>query len=299
MSVRTPVVAGRFYADEEHVCRRDLRDCLPAQADALPKEAIPVGGIMPHAGWMCSGAVAGSVIAAIGARRRPTTVVIFGAVHVYMGPDAAVYARGAWGTPLGMIEIDEPLAARIIEESDGLIRDDRGAHSAEHSIEVEVPFVQHAWPEARLVPIMVQPDERATTIGKTVGRACRAVNADVVFLGSTDLTHYGPSYGFTPEGIGREGLEWARRVNDRRMIDLMLALRADEITHEAMQHHNACGAGAIAATMAACRELGATRADLLTHTTSFEVLFPRFHQPMDDAVGYAGVVFSKDGVTPD
>lgn len=299
MSLRMPAVAGRFYADEEMLCRRDLRDCLAVEPDSLPDEAVPVGGIMPHAGWMCSGAVAGRVIAAISARRQPATVVIFGAVHVYMGPDAAVYPRGAWVTPLGSIAIDEPLAARIIEEGDGLVRADAGAHSAEHSIEVEVPFVQHQWPEATLVPIMIHPDSRACVIGEAVGRACRAANVDVIVLGSTDLTHYGPSYGFTPQGIGREGLEWARRVNDRRIIDLMLAMRADEVTHEAAQHHNACGAGAIAATIAACRELGATRADLLAHTTSFEVLFPRFRQPMDDAVGYAGVVFSTNGVTSD
>jgi AmmeMemoRadiSam system protein B len=107
-------------------------------------------------------------------------------------------------------------------------------------------------------------------------------------IGSTDLTHYGPAFSFTPQGTGAQGMTWAKEVNDRRMIQRMLALDAASILPEAASHQNACGAGAVAATLAAARCLGADRAALLEHTTSREVTGDASAQ---DAVGYAGIVF--------
>ena len=112
----------------------------------------------------------------------------------------------------------------------------------------------------------------------------------VGYLGSTDLTHYGPRYQFTPHGVGPEGLRWAKDVNDRRMLDVMIELREEDAVREAAEHRNACGAGAVAATIAACKAGGANRALVLAHTTSNEVLRARYGD-MEDAVGYAGVVF--------
>ena len=127
--------------------------------------------------------------------------------------------------------------------------------------------------------------------GQAVGRTCQTYGVKAVFIGSTDLTHYGPSYGFTPEGVGPAGLSWAKQVNDRRMIDLILALGEGDVVKEAAANHSACGAGAIAATMAAVRAFGATRATLIEHTTSYEVLSELYNEPMRDAVGYAAIVF--------
>ena len=124
-----------------------------------------------------------------------------------------------------------------------------------------------------------------------IGRACKSLGGDVAFVGSTDLTHYGPGYGFTPSGMGLKGLVWAKDVNDRRMIKLILAMQDDKIVEEAEANQNACGAGAIAAAIAASKAYGATRATLLEHTTSFEVLRELYEEPMRDAVGYAAVAF--------
>jgi hypothetical protein len=306
--IREPIVAGRFYPDRPEQCLSEVRKCLslaeknaladkppvaPETADGRDTAAAYrdlVGGIVPHAGWIYSGAVAARVLNEIARRKKPDVVVIFGAVHTMRCSGAAVFPSGAWETPLGLTRVDGRLAGRLQGQT-GLLEADPHAHEDEHSIEVQLPFIQHLMPDALIVPIMVPPDDKAAVLGTAVGRTCKHTGVDAVFVGSTDLTHYGPSYGFTPQGTGADGLAWAKDVNDRRMIDLILALRADDVVEEAAAHHNACGAGAIAATAAACKAVGADRATLLEHTTSYEVLSELHHEPMRDAVGYAGIVF--------
>jgi len=296
MMVREPVQAGRFYAAGAKQCRAELEGCLPRPEElgALPE--VIVGGIVPHAGWMCSGAVAAKTFAGIAQRRRPTTVVVFGAVHWPMRADAAVFSRGAWQSPLGAIDIDDRLAERVLGACP-LVHDEPYAHEREHSIEVQVPFIQHYFPKARLLPVMVLPGRGASEVGRAVARAARDSNADAVFVGSTDLTHYGPGYDMVSHGIGAPGLRWAKEQNDRRMIDLILALDAEAVVPEARTRHNACGSVAVAATIAACKEAGATEARLLEHTTSAEVLGEIHRGEMADAVGYAAIIFGRDEAT--
>lgn len=291
MPVRSPVVAGRFYPSDPRRCRSELESCLPPTHDQPAIEGAVVGGVGPHAGWICSGAIAARVAAAC-ARQGPRSAILFGAVHVPHVERPSLYARGSWQTPLGTVDIDEPLAERIAAES-SLIRVDDTAHRYEHSIEVHLPFLQHYLAPLRIVPIMVPPDDDAAAVGDEVGRVARAAGGPVFVLGSSDLTHYGPAYEFTPYGVGMAGLRWAKQENDRRMIDLILRLDATAVVPEARAHGNACGSGAIAATIAACKQLGADRAVLLDHATSFEVLSARFPEEPTDAVGYAGIVFVR------
>ncbi|MBI4581155.1 MAG: AmmeMemoRadiSam system protein B [Planctomycetes bacterium] len=306
MSVRSPAVAGHFYPASDRACRSEIEACLAA-ADRVPtrpdvdsdaaalRSAVAAGtqclfgGIVPHAGWMCSGAVAGEVLREL-CRPDVETVVVFGAAHRLAGRKAAVFAEGGWSTPLGEIAIDEELASAVLSASQDVEPDSR-AHQPEHSIEVQVPFVQYLTPSARLLPILVPHTVPASVVGRTVAEQARRMGRRTVFVGSTDLTHYGPRYDYTPKGVGPAGLAWAKDVNDRAIIDLIRRMEADQIAPEARRHQNACGAGAVAATVAACRSTGALRGVLLRHTTSGEVLRDRYGD-MDDAVGYAGVVFA-------
>jgi len=247
-------------------------------------------GIVPHAGWSCSGAVAARVFDEIARRQTPDAVVVFGAIHVPHGSRAAIFDQGAWETPLGLEKIDERLAGRL-QGCTGLLDADPHAHDREHSIEVEVPFLQNLLPDSPIVPIMVPVNEQAAPLGAAVGQTCRNYGADVVFIASTDLTHYGPDYDFTPQGVGAAALEWARTVNDRRYIELILALNENEAVPEALLNRNACGGGAVAATLAAAKACGARRAVLLEHLTSHEVLSELGHpEPPRSAVGYAGIL---------
>lgn len=293
MSVRSPAVAGSFYPAAEGACREQLdrhrRDCVSAPVDG----GEVVGGIVPHAGWMCSGTVAASVFAAMQSA-PPETIVLFGAVHRPVRHRACIFGAGEWETPLGPVPIDEAFAAAVVERGNDAVIDD-DAHALEHSIEVEVPMIRHFIPNAKLLPIMTPPHVKAYEVGAWAAEAAAALGCRAAFVASTDLTHYGPRYGFTPQGVGRAAIEWARNVNDQRMIERMLALDAESIVPEAAAHMNACGSGAVAATLAACRAAGATRGTLLKHTNSAETLADLFGADFDDAVGYAGIVFSRYG----
>ena len=288
MHVRQPAVAGRFYPGTERQCRAEVEAHI---RDATSTVKAPIGGIVPHAGWVFSGAVAADVIHAL-ASDDVETYVVFGAAHRRSGPWASVFTRGAWDTPLGRIAIDEELAVATTTATD-LMREDPSAHGPEHSIEVQLPFIQHLSPEAKLLPIMVPPLKQAPEIGRAVVQQVGLLDRKVVYLASTDLTHYGPNYAFTPEGVGLEGLRWAKEVNDRRMLDLIEQFEADRVVAEALEHQNACGSGAVAATIAACQQAGACAAKVLHHTTSYEVA-PYHFPDASDAVGYVGIVFSRN-----
>jgi len=293
MLVRTPIVAGQFYPGSAKTAAAEVQSCLDVNidADSLPKEIV--GGIVPHAGWVCSGRVAARVFKAIHMRRNSlSTFVLFGAVHRHGVRGAAMFARGSWETPLGEIAIDEPLARQILL-STNLVQDDPHAHDLEHSIEVQLPFVQKLFPEAKIVPIMVPPGGLAPEVGAIVAQTIRRTGSDAVCLASTDLTHYGPSYAFTCKGSGPEALRWAKEINDRQLLDRICALDAEGVLEHSATSHSACGAGAIAAALAAAREAGADVVKILEHTTSAEVLADRYG-PMSDSVGYAAVVLGKN-----
>jgi len=292
MRIRDPIVAGRFYPAEPERCRRELLELLESSTPASPDGSIPkriVAGLVPHAGWTFSGGVAARVFRTIATSTSPQVLILIGGVHRYRGRQAAMFGAGRWITPLGPVDIDARLCERILGHTN-LIVDDPYAHEDEHSLEVQMPFVKHLFPQAKVVPIMVPPVKTAPEVGQAVARTLSAYNYDAVIIGTTDLTHYGPTYGFTPKGIGAEGNHWAKE-NDRRFIDLICDVRSTELVAEAAKNKNACNAGAAAATVAAAVDLGATRGILLEHTTSSEVLSLHSRSVQNDSVGYAAVVF--------
>ena len=290
--IRQPARAGSFYPGSSDRCREEAGR-LVAWTGTEPVVGGPLlGGIVPHAGWAFSGPVAGQVFAALAAAAQPEAVVLFGAVHCRRGKNAWMFGSGSWETPLGQLQVDERLAERILGHT-SLIVDDPYAHEEEHSIEVQLPLIQLALPDCRIVPILVPAVSTATEVGDAVARTIESYGYNAAVVGSTDLTHYGPSYGLVRRDVGSQGVVWAKETNDRRMIELMLALESDRIVPEAAEHHNASGAGAVAATVSAARRLGATRGHLLAHTTSYEVLASPSAQ---DSVGYAGLVFAADEV---
>jgi MEMO1 family protein len=286
MATRHPVVAGTFYPGDETRARREVQRALEqAKTVALPG---PIrAGVVPHAGWSFSGVTAAHFFRALGQQDLPETFILLGAVHRWGVDAAAIYPSGSWQTPLGRLPIDEPLAEEALRIGGETFVGAPEAHDDEHSIEVQLPFIQHLYPEALMLPIAVPPESDAQEAGRLLAQAAEKLGRQAVAVGSSDLTHYGPRYGMAPAGTGEAALEWTHR-NDRRIIDQMLEMRADEVLREAEAHHNACGAGAIAAAIAFAQHTGANEATLLAYTTSHEVM------PMgapSDMVGYAAVAF--------
>ena len=304
-TVRPPAVAGSFYPADPLHCQRLARQLVygtdAPQANA-PQASVPgagaaarrlTGAIVPHAGWMASGAIAGESLRALAASldRPPEVVVVFGAVHTPVDlPVAALDSHGRWAVPGAETPVARELGGRLAGSSELFTVDDR-FHAREHAVEVELPLIAAAWPAASVLPVEVPLVDDAEPIGRRAAEQVRAAGLEsrAVFLASSDLTHYGPSYGFAPAGVGPHGLAWAKD-NDRRLLDLVARFEVGRVVPEVRCRANACGGGAVAAMLSACRELGATAATVLRHVNSYETLATVAPQRPVDAVGYAAVV---------
>jgi hypothetical protein len=275
-----------FYPQSERACRERVTSCLDVEVEAV--EGTIWGAMVPHAGWDFSGPTAGRVFSALDAQAPLETVILFGALHRRGVNVPSLYGSGEWRTPLGALAIDEELAGLLLDEMEGDVVDRPRAHASEHSIEVQLPFIKYLFPKARVVPIAVSPLPRAHELGRAIAEVAKGLMRRIVAIGSSDLTHYGPRYGFTHAGTGSSGLEWMRE-NDRRLLRLVEEMRASEVVEEAQAHRNACGAGAIAAAMGYALGRGADEGVLLHYTTSHEVM-----SMGQDAVGYGAAVFTAD-----
>jgi AmmeMemoRadiSam system protein B len=220
-----------FYPGDAERCRRAAQALLHEQRHALVEQRDEAvlrrpwcGAIVPHAGWICSGAIAAQSIAALAQSRdvAPEIAVVFGAVHTPVRIDfAALDAHERWAVPGG----ETPLALGAMRElttestGGGLFAVEERLHRHEHAIEVELPLIQQAWPNATLLPIEVPANEDAVEVGRRVAEliGSNVGGSRAVYLASSDLTHYGPAYSFTPGGVGPEGLAWAKR-NDARLL---------------------------------------------------------------------------------
>jgi len=311
MQTRKPIVAGQFYSAGNNSCLAEINECL--REEKLPK-SLPetiVAGIVPHAGWTFSGGLAALVFSAIKQRcDKVDTFIIFGAAHRYYGLTPAVYNKGSWLTPLGKVTVDEELAEIVLKTVAAVA--DPDAHEGEHSIEVQIPFIQHLFPDAKILPILTPPSEQAILLGDAVGDIIKPAlegrglarldsprrgwakggqQKKIVCIGSTDLTHYGPGYGFTPMGTGAKALRWASEVNDKEFIDFALQSNPQKMLASAAENYNACGAGAAAAAVAVAKKLGKTKGLLLAHTNSNDVMQQKMGRSSEEAVGYAAIVF--------
>jgi len=290
MQTRKPIVAGQFYPAEKGQCIDEIDECLQKATELQNLPDTIAGGIVPHAGWVFSGQTAAMVFSAVKQRDDSVdTFIIFGAAHSYAGPVPAVYEAGTWQMPLGEIDIDQELAKKVLDSQTAV--SDFKAHAYEHSIEVQVPFIQRLFPEAKLLAIVVPPVKQSISLGQAIGDIINREAKKIVCIGSTDLTHYGPRFAFTPMGIGAEAVKWATEVNDKKFIDSALKLDAEQLLADSAQNQNACGPGAAAATIAAVEKLGKTKGILLQHTNSVEVMQGRMGAADDNSVGYAAIVF--------
>jgi len=290
MHTRQPIVAGQFYPAGADACLAEVRACLAAGTLPEPLPSSIVAGVVPHAGWTFSGPLAALVFSAL-RRRRPhvETIVISGAAHSYLGARPAVDDSDAWETPLGTVAVDGALRERLAQRAG--VAMERSAHRREHSIEVQIPFIQHLFPEARILPVIVPPLETAVAFGAALVEAAAQTETDAAYIGSSDLTHYGPRYAFIPQGAGADGVRWAHEVNDRAFVKLALEMEPERLLAQAVEHGSACGPGAVAATVAAARRLGAETGTLLAQTNSSDIMRRQMGTSSRDSVGYAAVVF--------
>lgn len=283
MQPRRSTFAGSWYPDDASACRQQIEAFLGQTFDHPDLPRPPQVGIVPHAGWYFSGAIACHVIQALGDDAAPDAIVLFG-MHMHPHQTPVIMDRGSWETPLGLLPVAGNLADYLTERFRFAIETPRDPNR-DNTIELQLPFVRYFFGEIPILPIGVPPSQTAVEIGRTVVEGARALGLTVKTIGSTDLTHYGPNYGFTSHGRGPAAANWVREENDRRFIEAALALDPAEVIAEALRHQNACCAGAAAAAIQAGLDLGVSQGVLMVHATSYD------KNPDDSLVGYAGIAF--------
>jgi len=268
--LRLPAVAGRFYPSNPAELTALIRKSTGADAQ---NSLIPVRAcLVPHAGYVYSGRVAGATLARI---VLPRKIIILGVRHYPRGEPAAILSSGAWRTPLGDAQIDEEMA-EALKKACPLLHEDSVAHSTEHSLEVQVPFLQVLAPDFTFVPVALGTVqfESVVSVGEALGRVLEASKENVLLLTTSDLNHYED--------------DATTRVKDRKAIDQLLALDArglyDTCRNEGI---SMCGLGPAVAMLTALNALGAKKPELVKYATSADVSGDR-----SAVVGYAGMIFS-------
>lgn len=284
MKTRRAMLSGTWYSGTASGCRKEIEFFIK-NATVSPDPSGPVvGGIVPHAGWSYSGSIACDVIRLLSSGNSSADALVIFGTHLYPEAPITIMKEGAWETPLGNIAIHEPLARELILQAPFEIE---AAHddAPDNTIEVQLPLIKYFLPDIKIVPIGAPPSIKSIEMGTAAAAAARKMGLNIIVLGSTDLTHYGPNYGYTPKGRGKAALQWAREINDRSVIAAILSMDPLSVIRDAQQKHNACCAGAAAAALSAGKALGAVQSRLVTYASSHD------KSPGESFVGYAGIVF--------
>ncbi|MBW2061103.1 MAG: AmmeMemoRadiSam system protein B [Deltaproteobacteria bacterium] len=269
-----------WYPDTASACRQEIEEFISQVEAPGPDMSGLNGGIVPHAGWYFSGKAAAKVFRYVSHEGGVDIVAVFGG-HMSAEP-GLIYLDEAWETPLGNLEIDQDLGQALKDKADLEVET---WETGDNTMEVQLPFIKYFFPDSRIVAIRAPHSQKAVNIGQQLIELAKTQGQTIRVFGSTDLTHYGPNYGFTPQGRGQAALDWMRNENDKGFIDLALAMNLPGLLEHAAQNHSACSAGAAAAAIAACQALGSNRGELLDYYTSSDIM------PGDSFVGYAGIVF--------
>jgi len=283
MKARKAMFAGSWYPDNAAACEREIAAFIQKAEGSSMDDKKRVGGIVPHAGWYFSGNIACNVIHRLSRGLPPDVVVVFG-MHLHPGSPRYMMTEGSWETPFGELPIAAELARELSRRFEFQI--ETAAHfNRDNTIELQLPFIRYFFEDAAILPVGVPPAIESLEVARALVEIAAGLGLGLKILGSTDLTHYGLNYGFSPKGVGATAVDWVRNENDRRIIDAMLAMDSEGVIREALASQNACCAGAAAAAIAAAKQLGAETAETVAYATSYD------KSPGDSFVGYAGVVF--------
>jgi AmmeMemoRadiSam system protein B len=265
-SLREPAVAGRFYPARATELRAAVEAFL-----SPPQALVPaIGCIVPHAGYIYSGQVAGAVFSRL---QIPSCCIVLCPNHTGFGHPLAIMKEGGWRTPLGELPIDSELAGRLLQAFPALV-EDAAAHRSEHAIEVELPFLQVITPGMKFVPIAVGTSRLLLLehLAEAVATAVEAYEQPVLIIASSDMNHYED--------------DSTTRVKDRKAIDQIVALDPRGLYETVMNESiSMCGFGPAVAMLTAAKRLGAQKAELVQYATSGDV-----SGDLETVVGYAGII---------
>jgi len=277
MKIRQPSVSGMFYASTAKELKKQIEWCynhelgpgsIPHVNNKGPRDIVAI--IAPHAGYYYSGPVAAHVYKELADDGIVDTAVILGPNHTGYGYPVSLWAEGAWSTPLGEVEINEEFAQKLLG---GIIKADEDAHIHEHSVEVQVPWLQYNYKEVKIVPITMLAQD--IEIARAVGKAISQAGENLIIIASTDLTHY------ETNAIATE--------KDSSVIEAIVALDEEELYKRCKRLNcTMCGFGPVASAIVAAKEMKAQRANLLKYATSGDT-----SGDFSRVVGYGSIVIKR------
>lgn len=277
MRIRERMLPAGWYPGSASGCRAEIEHFVTGLTPR-PSEVKVYGGIVPHAGWYFSGKAAARVFYLAAKAAQPQVVAVFGG-HLGGNSPPLLVTEEAWETPLGNVplatEFYAPLRKRLNLAAE---------YPGDNTIEVQLPMVKYFFPQARVLALRSPHSPQAMALGEAVAAVAQELKVSLLAFGSTDLTHYGPNYGWAPRGRGLEAVQWVKEVNDKRFINEALKLDGPGMLQAAQEDQSACSAGGAVAAVAAGRKLGVRKAVLQDYYTSYDLM------PGDSFVGYAGIL---------
>ncbi len=283
MSRRERNLPRGWYPVDQKECQREIESFIERWSPPVTFKTV-CGGIVPHAGWYFSGKLAARVFYLLKRSGKIDLMVLFGG-HLGPGDLPRMVMEERWETPFGDIEVETEFAKSLAKRIE--VKPESPA-SSDNTIEIQLPMVKYFFPDSKLLAIRSPSSLKAEALGEEVARLALEKGLKILAVGSTDLTHYGPNYGFVSKGVGPSALKWVREENDKRFIDHALKMDIHGLIQHANQQDSACSAGAAASAMATCRALGAEKGHLIDYYTSYDIM------PDESFVGYAGMVYAVE-----
>jgi AmmeMemoRadiSam system protein B len=283
MTLRKRCLSTGWYPSTAAQTTADITRFLtaPLTAPLTAQKQRAIAAIAPHAGWFYSGSLAATSVLSL--KGDADTVAIIGG-HLPAGIPPLFFEEDAVETPLGLLQIDAVLRTRL-RESLKISAPDR---YQDNTIEVLLPLVRYFFPSARLLAFRLPAEPDSFSAGATLAQLGNELGRNLVVLASTDLTHYGPNYDFSPKGLGKPALDWARNINDRAIIQAIEAGDSAAILATSLRDQSACSPGAVLGALGFARTHNVPSASLLAYATSADTTTPI----PPSFVGYASIAWS-------
>ncbi len=278
MKTRKRVLPSGWYPASARECEFDIRNFVNG---FNPPPGNWVAGVAPHAGWYFSGKPSARVMKCLASGKAPDVTVVFGG-HLSAGHQPVVYMEDAWETPFGNLTMDSRLSEELVSGTNAI---KAPSTFSDNTVEIQLPFVKWFFPKSILLAAHSPASMQAASFAASLCELLKQRGLTAVFLGSADLTHYGPNYGFTPQGSGERAVEWVKKVNDRSVVEKALAMDCKAVVDDAQRLQNTCSPGSIISAITCASIHGANAGHLIDYFTSYDVM------PDASFVGYAAIVY--------
>ncbi len=283
MGIKKMDFAGTWYPAKVSECEKQIDKFINTSDFIIPPGNECSACISPHAGWFFSGNIACNVIKQLKSGEHVDVIVLFGK-HLHGFSPATILTNCILETPFGNLEVDDDFSNELLRRLE-LNVESAESLRPDNTIELQLPFIKYFFENTKIVVIGAPLSKLSIEIGKTTAFVAREMGLNIKVIGSTDMTHYGENFGFSPVGSGSGAVEWVKHKNDQKMIEAMVSMDGNEVLKQASENNNACCGGAVAATVAAAKELGCLNGKVVAYSSSFDL------SPGDSFVCYSGLVY--------